>query len=73
MPSKTTVRKAEQKKREGKAPTTQAGEFVKEEMHHVKEGKHSARSRKQVVAIGLSKARRAGVAVPNKKTGRKKK
>ena len=61
MPAKETVRSAEKKKRAGKAPTTQAGEFVREEMHHIREGKHGARSTKQAIAIGLSKARRAGV------------
>src|SRR5437764_12098449 len=61
MPEKQTVEKAEKAKRQGKAPTTQAGEFVREEMHHVREGKHGARSTKQAIAIGLSKARRAGV------------
>jgi hypothetical protein len=61
MPEKETLERAAEDKREGKAPSTQAGEFVREEMHHVKEGKHGARSRKQVIAIGLSKARRAGV------------
>ena len=61
MPEKQTIEKAERAKRQGKAPTTQAGEFVREEMHHVREGKHGARSTKQAIAIGLSKARRAGV------------
>jgi hypothetical protein len=64
MPEQDTVRRAEQDKREGKAPTTQAGEFVREEMHHIREGKHGARSTKQAIAIGLSKARRAGVKLP---------
>jgi hypothetical protein len=64
MPEKETIRRARQDKREGKSPTTQAGEFVREEMHHVREGKHGARSTKQVIAIGLSKARRAGVKLP---------
>jgi hypothetical protein len=67
MPSKTTKARAERDRREGKAPTTQAGEFVREEMEHVKRGKHGAKSRKQAVAIGLSKARRAGVKVPRRK------
>ncbi|WP_394839124.1 DUF6496 domain-containing protein [Pendulispora rubella] len=66
MPRKSTVAKARQAKREGKAPTTQAGEFVHEEIEHVREGKHGARSAKQAIAIGLSKARRAGVKVPAK-------
>jgi hypothetical protein len=61
MPERETVRRARRDKREGKAPSTQAGEFVREEMHHVREGKHGARSTKQAIAIGLSKARRAGV------------
>ena len=61
MPEKQTMQRAARAKNEGKAPTTQAGEFVREEMHHVREGKHGARNRKQAVAIGLSKARRAGV------------
>ncbi len=61
MPEKRTIERAREDKREGKAPTTQAGEFVREEMHHIREGKHGARSTKQAIAIGLSKARRAGV------------
>jgi uncharacterized protein DUF6496 len=61
MPEKDTIRRARQDKREGKAPSTQAGEFVREEMHHIREGKHGARSTKQAIAIGLSKARRSGV------------
>src|SRR5579864_2761901 len=61
MPDKETIERAEQDKREGKAPTTQAGEFIREEMHHIREGKHGARSSRQAIAIGLSKARRAGV------------
>jgi hypothetical protein len=61
MPEKRTVERARKAKREGKAPTTQAGEFVREEIEHVREGKHGARSTKQAIAIGLSKARRAGV------------
>ena len=61
MPEKATIERARRDKREGKAPTTQAGEFVREEIHHVREGKHGARSTKQAIAIGLSKARRAGV------------
>ena len=64
MPSKKTRERAAEDKREGKSPSTQAGEFVREEIHHVREGKHGARSAKQVIAIGLSKARRAGVALP---------
>jgi hypothetical protein len=61
MPEKETVERAHQDAREGKSPSTQAGEFVREEMHHVREGKHGAASTKQAIAIGLSKARRAGV------------
>src|SRR5436189_1503867 len=61
MPDRKTMERAAEDKRQGKAPTTQAGEFVREEMHHVREGKHGARSTKQAIAIGLSKARRAGV------------
>lgn len=70
MPSKAAARRAEQRKREGKAPTTQAGEFVREEMHHAKEGRHSARNPKQAIAIGLSQARRAGVDVKPPKKGK---
>lgn len=61
MPEKQTILRARRDKRQGKAPTTQAGEFVKEEMDHIREGKHGARSTRQAIAIGLSKARRAGV------------
>jgi hypothetical protein len=61
MPEKETLRRAQEDKREGKAPSTQAGEFVREEIDHIREGKHGARSTKQAIAIGLSKARRAGV------------
>jgi hypothetical protein len=61
MPEKETMDRARKDAREGKAPSTQAGEFVREEMHHVREGKHGAQSTKQAIAIGLSKARRAGV------------
>ncbi len=64
MPEKATLERARQDKRAGKAPSTQAGEFVREEIHHVREGKHGARSTKQAIAIGLSKARRAGVKLP---------
>jgi hypothetical protein len=64
MPEKETIDRAKEDKRQGKAPSTQAGEFVKEEMHHIREGKHGARSTKQAIAIGLSKARRAGVKLP---------
>jgi hypothetical protein len=61
MPEKETLERAKQDKREGKSASTQAGEFVREEIEHVREGKHGARSTKQAIAIGLSKARRAGV------------
>jgi hypothetical protein len=64
MPWKTTMRNAKEDLREGKSPTTAAGEFVKEEMEHIRRGKHGARSPKQAIAIGLSKARRAGVPLP---------
>jgi hypothetical protein len=64
MPEKKTLERAARDKREGKAPSTQAGEFVKEEMEHIREGKHGARSTEQAIAIGLSKARRAGVDLP---------
>jgi hypothetical protein len=69
MPEKETLERAAEDKREGKAPTTQAGEFVREEMHHVREGKHGARSPEQAIAIGLSKARRAGVKLKAPKKG----
>ena len=72
MPERKTIERARQDKREGKAPTTQAGEFVREEMEHIREGNHGARSTKQAIAIGLSKARRAGVKVPAKKGTRKR-
>jgi hypothetical protein len=70
MPEKETIERAQEDAREGKSPSTQAGEFVREEMHHVREGKHGAASTKQAIAIGLSKARRAGVklAAPRKGT-----
>jgi hypothetical protein len=72
MPEKETIEKARQDKREGKAPTTQAGEFVHEKIEHVREGKHGARSTKQAIAIGLSKARRAGVKLPPPEKGEAK-
>ncbi|MGB7729422.1 MAG: hypothetical protein WBL50_15425 [Candidatus Acidiferrum sp.] len=59
------VERARHDKEEGKSPSTQAGEFVREEMHHIREGKHGAQSPQQAIAIGLSKARRAGVALPS--------
>src|ERR1700744_878748 len=61
MPEQATIERAREDERDGKSPSTQAGEFVREEFHHIREGKHGARSAKQAVAIGLSKARRAGV------------
>lgn len=70
MPEQSTTKRAKKQQREDKSPTTQAGEFVREEIHHVREGKHGARSAKQVIAIGLSKARRAGVKLPPPKKGR---
>jgi hypothetical protein len=64
MPEKRTVERARSARRQGKAPSTQAGEFVHEEIEHIREGKNGARSAKQAIAIGLSKARRAGVELP---------
>jgi len=64
MPEKETLERAREDKEEGKSPSTQAGEFVREEIEHIREGKHGARSTKQAIAIGLSKARRAGVDLP---------
>src|SRR5579871_1311545 len=64
MPDKETLERAHEDAREGKSPSTQAGEFVREEMDHIREGKHGAASTKQAIAIGLSKARRAGVKLP---------
>ena len=69
MPEKKTLERARKDAREGKSPSTQAGEFVREEIEHVREGKHGARSAKQAIAIGLSKARRAGVKLPPPKGG----
>ena len=70
MPEKATVEKAKEDLREGKSPSTAAGEFVREEIEHVREGKHGVRSPKQAIAIGLSKARRAGVPLPPPRSGR---
>ena len=64
MPAKSTVERAKEDLREGKSPTTAAGEFVHEEIEHVRRGKHGARSPQQAIAIGLSKARRVGVPLP---------
>jgi hypothetical protein len=70
MPEKETLRRARKDKQEGKAPSTQSGEFVREEIEHLRRGKHGARSTKQAIAIGLSKARRAGVKLPAPKKGK---
>src|SRR5690348_12573914 len=72
MPEDETIERAREDKREGKAPSTQAGEFVREEMEHIREGEHGARSPEQAIAIGLSKARRAGVKLPPPKRGSKR-
>ena len=69
MPERETIKRARKDKREGKSASTQAGEFIREEIHHVRQGKHGARSAKQAIAIGLSKARRAGVRLPAPKKG----
>jgi hypothetical protein len=75
MPDRETLARVEEDKRDGKSPSTQAGEFVREEIYHVREGKHGARSPRQAIAIGLSKARRAGVklAPPNGSSSLRKK
>ncbi len=70
MPEKETVERAREDAREGKSPSTQAGEFVREEMHHIREGKHGAASPQQAIAIGLSKARRSGVKLGPPKKGK---
>jgi hypothetical protein len=72
MPEERTTEKAKEDLREGKSPSTAAGEFVHEEIDHVKEGKHGARSTKQAIAIGLSKARRAGIPLKPPKADRKR-
>jgi Family of unknown function (DUF6496) len=69
MPEEKVIERAQEDKEQGKSPSTQAGEFVREEMHHIREGKHGARSPQQAIAIGLSKARRAGVELPAPKNG----
>lgn len=69
MPEKNTLKRARRDKRKGKSPSTQAGEFVREEIEHIREGKHGARNTKQAIAIGLSKARRAGVKLQAPKAG----
>lgn len=68
MPEKRTLERVKKDRREGKSAGTQAGEFIREEIHHIREGKHGARSTKQAIAIGLSKARRSGVKLPPGKT-----
>jgi hypothetical protein len=73
MPEQATIERAREDEREGKSPSTQAGEFVREEFHHIREGKHGARSAKQTIAIGLSKARRAGVKLPPPARGQTRK
>ena len=70
MPEKEVVERARRDAEQGKSPSTQAGEFVREEFEHVREGKHGVRSPQQAIAIGLSKARRAGVKLPPPKKGR---
>jgi hypothetical protein len=70
MPERKTLARARADKRAGKSPSTQAGEFVKEEFDHIRAGAHGARSAKQAIAIGLSKARRAGVDLPPPKSGK---
>jgi hypothetical protein len=70
MPENATMQRAEEDLREGKSPSTAAGEFVHEEIEHVREGKHGARSPQQAIAIGLSKARRAGVPLKPPRSGR---
>jgi hypothetical protein len=70
MPEKETIERAREDEREGKSPSTQAGEFVREELRHIREGKHGARSPRQAIAIGLSKARRAGVKLAAPKKGK---
>jgi hypothetical protein len=72
MPDKTTIERARKDRREGKAPTTQAGEFVREEIEKIRHGEHGARSPEQAIAIGLSQARRAGVALRPPRKGQVK-
>src|SRR5271156_6132100 len=69
MPEEETLERAREDAREGKSPSTQAGEFVREEIEHIREGKHGARSPQQAIAIGLSKARRTGVELPPPRKG----
>jgi Family of unknown function (DUF6496) len=73
MPEKRTIEKAREAKRAGKSPSTQAGEFVREEIEDIRRGEHGARSTRQAIAIGLSKARRAGVDLPPPRKGKAKK
>src|ERR1700756_1506570 len=73
MPQMRTVKRARKDRRKGKAPSTQAGEFVREEIHKIRQGKHGARSPEQAIAIGLSQARRAGVDLPPPEKGKAKK
>lgn len=70
MPEIQTLKRAQEDRREGKAASTQAGEFVREEMHHIREGKHGARNSKQAIAIGLNKARQAGVKLAPPRAGK---
>jgi Family of unknown function (DUF6496) len=72
MPEEETIERAREDEREGKSPSTQAGEFVREEMEHIREGEHGAQSPEQAIAIGLSKARRAGVRLPPPKRGKQR-
>jgi hypothetical protein len=72
MPEQDAIERAREDERESKSPSTQAGEFVREEMEHIREGEHGARSPEQAIAIGLSKARRAGVELPPPRRGRKR-
>src|SRR5271166_6029342 len=69
MPERKTLERARRTEADGKSPSTQAGEFIREEIEHIREGKHGARSTKQAIAIGLSKARRAGVKLPPPEAG----
>lgn len=70
MPAKETMERVKKDKKEGKSPSTQAGEFIKETLDEIRSGKHGARSTKQAIAIGLSKARRVGVDLPPPKAGK---
>ena len=72
MPEEEVIERAREDAREGKSPSTQAGEFVREEMEHIREGEHGARSPEQAIAIGLSKARRAGINLPPPKRGNRR-